>query len=275
MTAGTQSIYFVDGHVHIYDCFDLPQFFDAAFENFCHQAGLCRAGNDFTGVLLLSERTTENYFHTLRCYAEDDRSIESACGKQWFVRLTSESCSLLVSNGQGKSILVVSGRQLITRENLEVLALITDRSFPDGLPVSALIEEINRCGAVAILPWGVGKWTGKRGKIVDILLDADNRGKLFLGDNSGRPGFWPAPALFSKAEGLGIRVIPGSDPLPLKTEGRRCGSFGFVVREEISLDHPGRDLARILGEDAARIEPYGELESPVGLIRNQLLLRLA
>ena len=185
------------------------------------------------------------------------------------------SKEILHRNELGEQLFVIAGRQLVTQERLEVLALITEHGFSDGTPIAALIEEIQRRGAIAVIPWGVGKWMGGRGKVVGSLLTEKNRGKLFLGDNGGRPGLWPSPALFTKAGHLGIHVIPGSDPLPLETEGERCGSFGFAVRGALSKDCPGRDLKYLLGNDSVIIEPYGELESPGRFIRNQMLLRLA
>lgn len=270
-----QHVNLVDAHVHIYDCFDLSQFLDAAYGNFRKQARSRNCDDDFTGVLLLSERTRENYFQALTRIAERSGSIVSASCKQWHVRQTGEPCSLLVGNALGEQLFVIAGRQLVTRENLEVLALITGQGFSDGIPITALIEDIKRCGAIAVIPWGVGKWMGRRGRVVGSLLTEENQGKLFLGDNGGRPGFWPSPALFAKAGHLGIHVIPGSDPLPLKTEGERCGSFGFMVRGVLSQDYPGRDLRCLLGKDSVIIEPYGGLESPGRFIRNQLQLRLA
>jgi len=275
VVSDAQHINLVDGHVHIYDCFDLSQFLEAAYGNFKEQARLRCNDDDFTGVLLLSERASENYFQALSRYAGNNRSIVSAGGKEWNVRATGEMCSLLVGNELDDQMFVIAGRQLITRENLEVLALITMQGFSDGLPITVLIEDINRYGAIAVIPWGVGKWMGGRGEVVGSLLTEENRGKLFLGDNGGRPGFWPPPVHFTKAGQIGIHVIPGSDPLPLKTEGERCGSYGFAVRGVLSPDYPGRDLGRLLGKDSVIIEPYGELESTGRFVRNQLLLRLA
>lgn len=270
-----QHVNLVDGHVHIYDCFDLPRFLDAAYGNFRKQARLHHSSGDFTGVLLLSERTRENYFQVLTDHAEKNRSIASAGCNQWHVQLTSEPCSVLVGNEFGEQLIVIAGRQLVTRENLEVLALITTQDFSDGIPISSLIEDIEHCGAIAVIPWGVGKWTGRRRGVVGSLLTLENRGRLFLGDNAGRPGFWPSPALFARAGSLGIRTLPGSDPLPLKTEGRRCGKFGFMLHGLLSRNYPGRDLRCLLGKQSLEMEPYGELESPGRFVHNQLLLRLS
>jgi hypothetical protein len=275
VVSDAQHINLVDGHVHIYDCFDLPRFLEAAYNNFKEQARLCCGGDGFIGVLLLSERTSENYFQALTRYAASNRSITSAGGKQWFVQATGEPCSLLVANESGKQLVLIAGRQLVTREKIEVLALITEQVFSDGISITALIDEIKRSGAIAVIPWGVGKWIGGRGGLVGSLLTEENRGKLFLGDNGGRPSFWPSPAHFAKAGQLGIHILPGTDPLPLKTEGDRCGSYGFAVRGLLSQDYPGRDLGCLLGKDSVLIESYGELESPGRFIRNQLLLRLA
>jgi hypothetical protein len=43
----------VDAHVHIYGCFDLEKFFNAANFNFKSVAERLGHGNEFSGILLL------------------------------------------------------------------------------------------------------------------------------------------------------------------------------------------------------------------------------
>ncbi len=50
----------LDGHVHIYDCFDMSLFLDAAFRNFSMQAEKQGAANTFIGILLLTEASGVN-----------------------------------------------------------------------------------------------------------------------------------------------------------------------------------------------------------------------
>jgi hypothetical protein len=45
----------VDAHVHVYDCFDLKKFFDAAFANFKSEADRLGSGDNFIAVLFLAE----------------------------------------------------------------------------------------------------------------------------------------------------------------------------------------------------------------------------
>ena len=120
----------------------------------------------------------------------------------------------------------------------------------------------------------VGKWLGNRGSLIQDFLESEHTFPFFLGDNSGRPAFWTRPAHFQQAEGKGIQIFPGTDPLPLEEEYRRVGSFGFKLRGSLWDDCPGESLKRLLLDSSHLIEPYGNLDKPLQFFWNQLLLRI-
>jgi hypothetical protein len=107
-----------------------------------------------------------------------------------------------------------------------------------------------------------------------MLDESDAAARLFLGDNSGRPILWPRPELFRFAESRGLKVLPGSDPLPIPSEAARVGSFGFGLPAAPSRDRPAADLIRRLDAPDQPIFAYGEAERPLRFLRNQLRIRL-
>jgi hypothetical protein len=261
----------VDGHVHIYDCFELSSLLEAAFDNFGAEAVRRGHGDAFVGVLLLTESAGINEFSRLRVGAA---TSEQPGRNGWRFRSTGEDCSLIAQCGPTKQLILVAGRQIVTAEDLEILALCTDANFPEGLPLDATLDLVQRAGGMPAIPWGAGKWLGKRGAIVRHSLESQASGKLFLGDNSGRPVFWGTPRHFELAQQRGIRVLPGTDPLPFASEYWRPGSFGFALSETLTPEHPAGDLKRLLVDPSTVLSPYGSLENPYRFVRNQIRMQL-
>ncbi len=268
------SMILVDAHVHIYNCFDLELFFDSAFANFRSEAARLGHVDDFTGILLLTETSKDNWFECLTGYAGGKDGIGSKPIGNWTFHHTNETCSLCIRNGTNESLFLIAGRQIVTEENLEVLALITEREFEDGLPLTEMIQSVRNYGAIPVIPWGFGKWAGRRGAILREILEANNDVEVFLGDNGNRPSFLPRSSHFKLAEMEGIRVLPGSDPLPFASESCRPGTFGFSVEGSITSQHPAKDLKRILLDPSTRPRAYGLLEKPYRFLRNQLAMQI-
>ena len=181
----------VDAHVHVYDCFDIDTLLDAALHNFNHAAKKTGLYNGFSGVLLLSETSNDNWF--LRS------SMVDSCS-HWQIEKTRDKtvlqARLLTDNADNINVIyIVAGRQIITAEGLELLALVTDSTFKDGLPINSALSTVREQDAVPVLPWAAGKWLGKRGKILSSLLAAEVNNDLCLGDNSGRPALPTRPPL--------------------------------------------------------------------------------
>jgi hypothetical protein len=268
----TPQIILVDAHVHIHGCFDLKTFFDSAMANFKRAAAI-RNVSDFWAALLLTETTGANWFRHLS-YFDNGSLFASNSVKSWTIHPTEERCSLRVESDKGKGMFIIAGRQIRTAEDLEVLALITERKFEDGLPLREVIRNVTKSEAIPVIPWGFGKWTGRRGEIIKRTLEDTTNSDLFLGDNGGRPSFLPRPSPFDLAESKGIKVLPGSDPLPFASEYWRPGSFGFWVEGSVDAQRPGKSIRRILLDSSLQINPYGALEKPLRFILNQAAMQI-
>ena len=264
----------VDAHVHIYDCFDLQTFLDSALANFRAEAARCQKNSAFTALLLLTETARENWFQRLESHARKEPGIGSNAFENWTFRQTNESCSLSARRTGAQSLFLIAGRQIVTAEGLEVLALATNNEFEDGTPLADVVRTVRSSGAIPVIPWGSGKWMGQRGMILTKTLNGPEAPGLFLGDNGNRPSFWPRPSHFKVAETKGIQVLPGSDPLPFASESYRAGSFGFSVNGSVTPESPASDLKRILLDPTTRLKEYGHLEHPWRFFRNQLAMQV-
>jgi len=265
----------IDAHVHIYPCFDLPGFLDAAFSNCLQVARNVGCYRSHISVLMLTEGRRQRIFHRIQ---EETRKGNNRIGDEknggYRVFATEEDESLRVQKMDGEYLFLISGRQIVTEERLEVLALATVSEIQDGMLLENAVAAVEKEGALAVIPWGFGKWSGRRGAVLRRFLESGNRPGIFLGDNGGRPAFLPEPPLFSLGRARGIRILPGSDPLPLPFETGRPGSFGFTLRVSLDLDRPAHGIRTALSDPASRPEPYGRLETPFRFLRNQIAMQM-
>ncbi len=265
MTPSDLPFVLVDAHVHLHPCYDLAQFLTAALTNFQRQSDRLALAQPVTAALLLAEVNGVNAFAELTARCKQGHQKLS----DWEICPTAEAASLSLKHTSGHTLFIAAGRQAVTQEGIEVLALITTAEIEDGLSLEDTLSAAAAADSLPVLPWGVGKWLGKRGQLVaDQLKAAD--GPLFAGDNGGRPGFWPLPAYFQQR-----LQLPGSDPLPLPYEAERAGSFGFVTQGRLDWDKPGESLKQILLGPHPVIRAYGRSQSPWRFLKNQSLLRLS
>ena len=265
----------IDCHVHLYDCFDIHDFLTGANRNL-RSAGyeLC-SGEDLMSVLMLTETSRENGFERLKHLARGQQRSERKPDREWHVRLLPGDKSAVVATNQSdQDLLIISGRQVISSEGLEVLALATDRELTDGRPLKNLVRKINALNAIPVIPWGVGKWLGSRGRVLKIFLESDVNHDFFLGDILGRPTFWPRSSIFHMADSRGIRVLPGTDPLPMKSETRRAGMCGVHIEHRISLNHASESVKEALRCDELVMQPYIRRETVWRFFKNQIQIRL-
>jgi hypothetical protein len=264
-----------DAHVHIHDCFDLARFLSAAFSNFRHASlRICRGGT-YIPFLLLTEGRGQRVFQRLSEETEKGKDTIGQ-GNRGIFRFhpTGESESLRIENAERQSLFLVSGRQIVTAERLEVLALSTDAEIQDGLPLDKTVAVVEKEGALPVIPWGFGKWSGARGDILRKFLASRKEGVFFLGDNGGRPNVLRFPDFHRKAAGDSLKVLPGSDALPLPSELEKVGSFGFALQEELDVRRPGEALKRILMKPGTKPIPYGSPERISRFALNQMILRI-
>ena len=263
-----QGPHLVDSHVHFYDCYDRATFFDSAARNFRAAAAARGLASEPTGCLLFTEGAGDHYFRRFRDEADRDT------GGGWAFRRTAEDASLLAVKDGETTILLVAGRQVATREGLEVLALGCDKDFADGEDLQSTFEAVLESGALPVLPWGFGKWWLGRGALMSQFVGSLDPARVCLGDNSGRPRGFPVPKLFRLAQSRGIKVLPGSDPLPFPSEVTKPGSFGFVLDGILDPQRPAESLKQIVRQRATQQVPYGRLESLGRFCRNQVLMQI-
>ena len=222
--------YHVDTHVHVYHCYEANAFLSRAVSN-------SRMMNPHaTLILCLTESRGFDFFQELKTRAVDNNPIYG-----WSASMIVGQPAIAL-NQADQNLIIIAGRQIITKQGLEVLALFNDLHYDDGLDIQAVIDKINENKGVAVLPWGVGKWLGKRGAVITGLLSANKPERLAIADISTRPALWPEPAQFRLARHAGYACLYGTDPLPLHNDQYRIASAG--MRLELSTD-PSQAVAEL------------------------------
>lgn len=261
----------LDAHVHFHECFDISNFLDQAYSNFSTQISADSSCQEFSAALLLTESYGTDWFRTLRQSAGPDENFP---WRDWRIRLNDEDESVTAISRTGQTISIVAGRQIVTAERLEILALGLNAEVKDGLPIEQVIAAVQEKEAICVLPWGFGKWTGQRGKVVHDILDSDVKTNFFIGDNAGRLALWPAPPEFAAAAAKNIRILPGSDPLPYAEQVGSVARFGFMMDGGLDEQQPFRDIRQKLLLEDTKIEAYGPLERLMPFIKYQVAMQL-
>jgi hypothetical protein len=267
----------VDAHVHLHSCYDPDDLLQNAYDNLSKVAS---NGVDAEArkayFLLFAECAPDDCFGALRALAEGQPSSSGASAvplRRWSVAPTGESISVAARH-EGRELFLIAGRQVACREGLEVLVLGTTRRFEDGRPIRDLLRETDALGVPRVIPWGPGKWFFRRGRLLNALIEEFRKPTLFLGDEGGRPVFWGYPQHFTRAAQLGVRDLPGTDPLPFPHDVGKVGRMGLKVAIDLDPSRPGESLLRGLTQGSAPLERFATLEPPLRFVRNQIGMQL-
>ncbi len=251
--------YVIDGHVHLYECFDFEGFLRSAFGN------LTRLGPGEPAprrVMLLTEAGSADYFRRLT-------AGELALPAGYRLEPTDEPVSVdVVREADGARCTLVAGRQIVTREDLEVLSVGSAETIPDGLPIFEVMDRVLAGPGVAGLAWGVGKWLSGRGRTIAQVLKRYAGPRVFVGDNRSRPVFWGRPRLFALADRLGVAVLAGSDPCPFADESALVGTYGFVLDAPADPRRPAEAIRRALAS-GTRARLVGRRDGVPTFLRRQ------
>jgi hypothetical protein len=253
----------VDGHVHIHPVHDPAALLDAAWQNL--QRAAAGAGlASRPGYLLLTESAGTDAFDALR-------GVQAG---RWRMEATGDALALRAVADRGNRLYLVAGRQLVTSDGLELLALCSRFHPPDrSLTLEGAIQAVQARGGLPVIPWGFGKWTLRRRRVVEEAMAQAAR-PLFLGDNGGRWRGLPAPRLLAAAAGAGIPVLPGSDPLPFRAHQRRPGSAGFLADFAADDAHPATGLAAWLRQLRSQPVVFGDGTGLVPFALDQVRMQL-
>ncbi len=264
----------IDTHVHFYDCFEVAAFVDAASRNFDRaerELGLDPSAEPATRaarVLLVMETGGRSLIARL----EQTRDAVTAAG--WHLEATAEAGSRVLRHAERAPLSVVEGRQVVTAEDLEVLAAPCDSELASGLDLDRTLAAAARRQAIPILPWGFGKWLGRRGRRVAALLDSRPPGRVLLADNGGRLAYSWKPRLLTLAAQRGFPVVRGSDPLPIAADGDRVGSAGSLLRGAFDRTRPAAAVRRLLADLRDPPRSFGRGVGPVVFLANQIRMQL-
>jgi hypothetical protein len=265
----------VDAHVHLHACYDPDELLQNAYDNLAAASNGVAPFARKAYFLLLAECQPDDCFGALRSLADGAASNGGSDLhlSRWTVAATEEAISVVARRGQ-QELFIVAGRQVACREGLEVLVLGTTHRFEDGRPIREILRESDALGVPRVIPWGPGKWFFRRGRLLNELVAEFRKPTLFLGDEGGRPAFWGYPEHFAHAARLGVRDLPGTDPLPFAHDVGKVGRMGLKVAVDLDLSRPGASLLRALTDVGTPLERFATLEPPLRFVRNQIGMQL-
>ena len=259
---------FADTHLHLYPCFDLDQAFTGLLDRLQLESSKDKNNASAIYAAFLAERADCNFYERLVKNYDQPKQSKPLLS-QFTVVTANEQSLLLQEKSSERRLTLFPGRQIISKEKIEVLGLCTSASFPENLPAAELVEQVQAKGGVPVLPWSPGKWFFKRGQIIDDLLHRFTGQDLLIGDVSLRPMGWPLPLLMRKARRLGYTIISGSDPLPFAGEEQLFGRYGSKITstEGATTAESIETLFRSLLNDRAVAKSFGQRSTPLQLIR--------
>ena len=143
----------------------------------------------------------------------------------------------LLCRESGDCLSLIFGNQIVSSEGLEVLVYGHEELSVAGKSLEEILGAAEAQGALTILPWGFGKWTGSRRQVLKRLLNKldgsiNDTFRLFVGDSATRPTFSAPSEILAEAKDQGLRNLPGSDPLPFTSERDRLGRFWFQINRQ-------------------------------------------
>lgn len=175
-----------------------------------------------------------------------------------------------VAAADGTPVRVYGGTQIRCAGRLEVVAAF--RLLPeveDGVSLAEAVRAVLERDALAVLPWGAGKWWGPRARPVLDVLRSRDPGRVLLSDSALRPrgGLWPRPFRAARRQGFG--VLAGSDPLPGAGEAGHTGCYGSRLPVGKDARLTVRELSALLVERPPAWRNVGRRCGPAGFFLRQ------
>lgn len=240
----------IDGHVHLYPVYDLKRAVESGVKNLKEQS--TKNKSNIIPVWLLVERSDANFFDQI--YQSPNRYDSDGIK----FNKGNDKLSVVVKKNNKPILYIFSGRQLVTKEGLEVLSLISNLNIPDRhKSIDEVIQAVADSGGIPTLNWAPGKWFFNRGKVIARQIQEKSISEIFIGETTLRNTLWPEPKLIKKARKKGFPVIAGSDPLPFKDEEKGIGSFGFTIEGNFDPEKPAQSLRNTMNKNRDNIKIIG------------------
>ena len=209
---------FMDAHVHVYPFYDLPALLLSALDR------MPRLAPSDQRVLCLAERSNHAFFQSL---AQDEINLPADSWR--IVAWDPDGAVKIRHRPTHRDIWIAAGRQIATRENIEICSLFSDALVPDGMNARETLRAVrDEAGGLPALDWAFGKWLFSRGKLVKSLLDANP--DVLVIDTAMRPRGTPPPSVYADALRAGRPILAGSDPLSSPSEQTLPGSYGVTFQ---------------------------------------------
>ncbi|MDA0323271.1 MAG: hypothetical protein O2923_11230 [Verrucomicrobia bacterium] len=250
----------VDTHLHIYPCYNVERALGVLIARLNHLAA--GIAGEVTGIACLTERADCNFFVDAVDGRIDSGSIT--------LEASESGDSLSATARDGMSCTLLPGRQIVTRERLEVLALTKNLQVADGQPIVDVIQSVVDQNAVPVVPWSPGKWMFGRGAVVREIPDWFGADQVCFGDTSLRPQGWPNPAGIRKARRKRHLVVAGSDPLPFAGEEAQMARYLTLIRKDGDGETVGDRLRAALLDPGTTCEFVGRRGSVFTVARRWL-----
>ncbi len=249
-----------DAHVHIYPQYDIH----AAFENSLHNfRTIIRDKNlpeTTIPVWLLTEGQNYNF----------ESQLPELQGYRMEKSAEKESQIVFSVTSDKPLLYILAGRQLVTSDNLEVCALGTKAILPDRkLNTKDTIEWVLQQGGVPALNWAPGKWFFARGQVVRTIIESFTPEQLLISETTMRPTCWSTPVLMKAAMNKGLKILAGSDPLPLPGEEKLIGSYASVLYGDLDPDYPAKSIKALLLNAGTVLQRAGKRSGPFMFAKRQ------
>ena len=228
-----------DTHVHFYPMYDLSASFRHAVDH------LKQLAPGAMPLLCLSERHDCHFFEQL---SEGRLAVAG-----YDVQPLQSEPALRISKGDETPFFILAGRQIVSRERIEVLALATDALIGDGYPLSDTVKSVRASGGLPVLCWAPGKWTLERGRTIRQMIRADLQQPLLLGNTTLLPAGCRESALTREGRKKRLPVLAGSDPLPFEGEERFIGTYATCLEGAFDEARPATSFRNLV------LRPQGEL----------------
>jgi hypothetical protein len=211
----------VDGHVHLHRCFDIADALDVAANNFRDARSHLGLDETAPAVAWLVEHDEEG---------ASDRLMATLASEERWQLLRAEGPVLHLRQLQdGERLTLIRGQQVRTGEDLEILVVGGDSHTPSGLTLMESIEASLGPQSLVMIPWGFGKWTGSRGRLVMQAYEQYADQGLRLADTGAHTRLRRALPAFGQAQRDETPIMAGSDPFPFPGQHRSIGRTGFVL----------------------------------------------
>lgn len=266
----SRQLLLIDAHCHNYPCFSTYGLISAAQNNFTARSKAMDVTSQYSACLMLADLQwggMQKRVNELRAELSDNSIHVHDTDEPWSFNITQKS---------KQTITAILGYQLITREKIEVLIYGLSSELPPDLPLQQVLQHAREQNALAIVPWGFGKWLGKRGQVVKHWLDSTTKteGNGFVADNGGRWRRSKTPELLRYAGAREIWNLPGSDPLPFSSEIQRAGATGFILDVEINDQKMLATIQKHLNNPKEQPEIYGTGERLLRVANHQIRMQL-